>query len=392
MAILAECPACHAKIATKHKACTQCGLNLKNLKKNGQIKYHVKSCLPGTNKRRTELVGMSLKEAREKDAERKTDNRRVATGFIDNIPQTDLIFGDLAEWFLGLHTTKRLKDSKAKKIHLDKFNARFGKTRIVRLRPSMLRNFQSELKDEGLSDRYVDYIIATARQAVRTAADDDLISSDCLRPFHRTKRLLKPRSNARDKVFTRDEYNALYGAASSHLKPIIAMGYYTGMREGEILNLKRDRLFLGERCIRLKQADTKERRKRYVPIVPALYEILKHMPPAVHAKHVFLYRGKQIKDIRYGFRTAVEKVGLTYGRDVENGYVFHDLRHTYVTMARKAGVPESVIMELTGHQTRSMFDRYNRVDVSDKVSGANRMAEFLETMVNDDADQGVVNS
>ena len=32
---------------------------------------------------------------------------------------------------------------------------------------------------------------------------------------------------------------------------------------------------------------------------------------------------------------------------------------------RKAGVPESVIMKITGHSTREMFDRYNSVDVED---------------------------
>jgi len=32
---------------------------------------------------------------------------------------------------------------------------------------------------------------------------------------------------------------------------------------------------------------------------------------------------------------------------------------------RKAGVPESVIMEFTGHSTREMFDRYNTVDLED---------------------------
>ena len=32
---------------------------------------------------------------------------------------------------------------------------------------------------------------------------------------------------------------------------------------------------------------------------------------------------------------------------------------------RKAGVPESVIMEITGHTTREMFDRYNTIDKAD---------------------------
>lgn len=151
---------------------------------------------------------------------------------------------------------------------------------------------------------------------------------------------------------------------------------------GEILNLQRDRLSLPERSIRLKPEDTKEGRPRLVPIVPPLYEILKAVPMAIHTQSVFLYRGKPIKDIRYAFSKAVKAIGLQYGQRAENGYVFHDLRHTFITHMRKAGVPQSVIMELTGHQTRSMFDRYNKVDVDDKFEASGRYIEYLKSIPN----------
>jgi len=44
---------------------------------------------------------------------------------------------------------------------------------------------------------------------------------------------------------------------------------------------------------------------------------------------------------------------------------------------RKAGVADSVIMEITGHATREMFDRYNTIDEIDMHQGIKKMEGFL---------------
>ncbi len=87
----------------------------------------------------------------------------------------------------------------------------------------------------------------------------------------------------------------------------------------------------------------------------ALYNILKDIPKAIHDKHVFLFDGKPINDFRTALRTACRVAGIPYGRETKDGFVFHDTRHCLYTNMRKSGVPESVIMKITGHSTREMF-------------------------------------
>ena len=57
---------------------------------------------------------------------------------------------------------------------------------------------------------------------------------------------------------------------------------------------------------------------------------------------------------------------------------FHDLRHTFNTNMRKAGVDQSVIMKLTGHKTPSMFQRYNTVDLDDAKNAFQKLDLLLE--------------
>jgi integrase len=70
---------------------------------------------------------------------------------------------------------------------------------------------------------------------------------------------------------------------------------------------------------------------------------------------------------------------------VQDGFVYHDLSHTFNTFMRKAGVEESVMMEITGHSTREMFDRYNPVqyntiDADDATQAMMKYQGFLKSV------------
>ncbi len=93
--------------------------------------------------------------------------------------------------------------------------------------------------------------------------------------------------------------------------------------------------------IRLEAADTKDKESRKVPISEPLYEILKDIPRAIHDDHVFLYKGKPMTEIKRSLETACKRTeGITYGRFENDGFIFHDLRHSFNTYMRKAGVAQ----------------------------------------------------
>ena len=91
---------------------------------------------------------------------------------------------------------------------------------------------------------------------------------------------------------------------------------------------------------------------------------------------VFNYKGSHLTSIRTTFEVACKRA------EIED-FHFHDLRHCFVTRKRREGVPDRVIMAITGHQTMECFKRYDAITVDDlkRAVGVN-VPENLEQFWN----------
>jgi len=373
MSILAECPRCHKKQKVKNKACV-CGENLDKAKRSNRVRYWINYSLPG-GKQRREAVGYSIEEA--KDAQGKRRGQKREGRIFDMLPESTMTFKELSEWYLALEKVKALTSFDTVQGYINKFCLDFGDTIVRDLKVTDLENIQVKRMKAGKKPKTVDNELEYTKSMILKAFDNDLVGGDVLKVFKRTRRMLKPNSNRRTRVLTFKEFNDLHSKAPKHLGDILTTAYWTGMRKGEILKLTWDSVDLKNRVINLAPTDTKEGQPKTIPIGEEVFAVLSKLPRPIHGGHVFLYNGSQIKDNFFrSIKTACENSKILWGMKEKGGFIFHDLRHTFITDMRRAGVARTVTMNITGHAIKDMNERYDTIEEWEKAEAIRTLKKF----------------
>lgn len=182
--------------------------------------------------------------------------------------------------------------------------------------------------------------------------------------------------NVREGFLEPERYRAILDALSDRIKPVFVIAYHLGMRTGELLSLKRTWVDFEEGLIYVNGRVTKNHNPKTAPIYGDMkpwLEMLLSRGQVESPKCVWLFslNGKPVKDFKADWKQACEKAGVP-------GLLFHDLRRTAVRNMIRAGVPEKIAMQISGHKTASMLWRYNITDTRDIKEAGKRTERYLE--------------
>jgi len=167
----------------------------------------------------------------------------------------------------------------------------------------------------------------------------------------------------------------LLGELSPELRPLVQFLALTGWRVGEALALTWDRVDFAQGVVTLDVGTTKNGAGRTFPFgaLPDLLALLEAQRDVTETTQrttgqivarVFHRQGQPIRSFHDAWNGATERAGL-------KGLLVHDLRRSAIRRFVRAGIPERVAMSLSGHKSRSVFDRYNIVsdrDLSENVA------------------------
>ena len=163
------------------------------------------------------------------------------------------------------------------------------------------------------------------------------------------------------------------------INDLTQFAFLTAWRKSEITSLRWEFVDRSTREIRI--PTSKNLKGRVIPLSGTLGELIekrrtarayrKNGIPAV-SHYVFHRDGRRMGSFYKTWKTACRKAGLS-------GVIFHDLRRSGIRSLVRSGVSETVARSISGHQTRSVFDRYDIVDTRDQEEAFRKVEEYLRS-------------
>jgi len=152
---------------------------------------------------------------------------------------------------------------------------------------------------------------------------------------------------------------------------IIAFLIYTGVRVGELTNIKMEDINLDDNYVRVKGKGDKE---RFVPISSELSTIVKEYLGS-HKDNTYLFESNRRKKFS---PLTIQLMVKKYARkaDIQKKITPHKLRHTFATLALESGISPVTIGELLGHSSLNTTMKYTHVTNRLAVDAVKKISEF----------------
>jgi integrase len=191
-------------------------------------------------------------------------------------------------------------------------------------------------------------------------------------------RKLDESDNVRRGFFAESEIRKVIANLSPALADFTLFAWLCGMRKSEIASLRWEDVD-GD-CIRLRAENAKNGKSRALPLEGELAELIARRKAARQVKVngtvmlsalIFHRKGEAIREFRKAWAAACTKAGVRR--------LFHDLRRSAVRNMISAGVPQTIAMKISGHETPSMFQRYAIASETDLRTALRSTQQYLAT-------------
>jgi len=240
----------------------------------------------------------------------------------------------------------------------------FGFMRPGSVSTDFIDRYIDKRQQEGASNASINRELALLKRAFKLGHKCTPPKVQVVPGFHMLRE-----DNVRPGFLEAGQYERLARECAKHglwMRTLFELAFSYGWRHSELLGLRVNQVSIVEHTIRLNPGETKNKKGREVTMTPLVCQLLQE---CVRGKgptdYVFTREdSRPVLDFRGTWAQATTKAGVP-------GLLFHDLRRTAVRNMIRAGISEAVAMKISGHKTRSVFDRYNvtsQFDIAEAVA------------------------
>jgi len=317
----------------------------------------------------------STRGVKEADAKRLLKKREgeIAQGKIPGVYFDKIKFDELSKDFLTDYRINQKKSLVRAKKSVEHLKEVFEGLRVTDITTPRIKAYIDKRLNENAANATINRELSALKRMLNLGARQTPPKVDKVPYIPMLKE-----NNTRKGFFEHGDFLALRDNLPDYLKGFVTFAYKTGWRVSEISNLTRKQVDLNQGIVRLESGETKNDEGRTVYLDDELKEIFnqqwesrKNLLPCVFPNKE---GNGRIKDFRRAWGKACQNAKI--GKKL-----FHDLRRTAIRNMVRAGIPERVAMMISGHKTRSVFDRYNIVNDTDLKLAAQRQEAYLETQM-----------
>lgn len=314
--------------------------------------YYIDYRLPN-GKRIRETTGFTDKKLAE-DALCKVRTLIREGKYFDQIKTKRVPISELVE--LHLNTYSKQKKSYKSDLSISKtVKAYFGNTLIGEISPLIIEKFKQH-RLQTVTPASVNRDLAFLKTMFNKAVDWGYIHTN---PMKKVK-LLKEQ-NHRLRYLEKEEYEKLLSFCNDNLKKIVIIAVHTGLRKGELLNLKWKDCDFKNRIISI--YESKSGNKRHIPMNDLVYETLISVKKK-DSPVIFGYNPRK------AFEAACDKAGI-------KDFRFHDLRHTFASWLVMLTGDLNTVRELLGHANIQMTLKYAHLSPNHKKHAIDLLGNHL---------------
>ncbi len=320
----------------------------------------------------------STKSIKVADAKRLLKKREgeISEGKLPGIYFDKVKFDDLAEDFLRDYRINQKKSLDRAERCVNHLNKHFEGIRVPEITTPRIEAYIEDRLDEGAANATINRELSALKRMLNLGAKQTPPKVDRVPYFPMLKE-----HNTRKGFFEYGDFIALRNALPPYLKGFVTFAYKTGWRVSEITGLTWRQVDRVNRIVRLEVGETKNDEARTVYLDDELIQVFNDQWKArkkgkILIPYVFPSQDEtgKIKDFRGSWVKACKdaKIGKR---------LFHDFLRTAVRNMIRAGISEGVAMKISGHKTRSVFDRYNIVNDADLKLASQKQESYLKSQM-----------